>query len=336
VKFIFGSQQAMIKAQLPMLNFSGWPKIMNRLLIISGLIIALLSTSGCGFRLRGSESLNFTFLHLKQENAGQVALQLQQRLTQRGVNLVPTPQIAQAVLHLGNARIDRRVLSVSALSGKMEEIELTLQVNIEARKPDDDSLLLQPQRLVLTRDYIFDETAILAMGVEEETLRKEMFRDLVTQIIRRLETIQLPKLTVSQLTFNNLQPSYKTGERLLLQLIETQPLRNKPVDLWVIFSQGEHFWFITPASSENKTWQLTQEAQPWLTQIPVTQTQHQILDLIIPAEAAGNYTLMAFYTQAGTELDLSKNIVSQLRSNIAQQAVRLTKKSGFQLFNLFQ
>jgi LPS-assembly lipoprotein len=341
VNWIFADHRAMSKNQL--FNHR-WQKMVNRLLI-TVIVIVLLSTAGCGFQLRGSESLDFTFIHLKQENAGNVALQLEQRLTERGVHTVPVPQIAQVVLYLRNAKLDRRVLTVSAISGKMEEVELNLLVNIEARKSDDDTILLKPQRLTLTRDYIFDETAVLAMGVEEETLREEMFRDLVTQIVRRLETIQLQQLAVSQLAFENLQSSYKTGERFILQVVETEQQRSEPVDLWIIFSQGGHFWFISQPATEieiketkeaKTVWQLTQEPQPWLTQIPVIQTHHQILDFIVSAEAIGDYTLIAFYTQAGTELDLTKNLVSQLRSNIAQKAVHLKKKSQFELFNLFQ
>jgi LPS-assembly lipoprotein len=141
VNWIFADHRAMLKNQL--FNYR-WQKMVNRLLI-TVIVIVSLSTLGCGFQLRGSESLDFTFIHLKPENAGNVALQnvalqLEQRLTERGVHTVPVPQIAQVVLSLRNARLDRRVLTVSAISGKMEEIELNLLVNIEARKSDDDTM----------------------------------------------------------------------------------------------------------------------------------------------------------------------------------------------------
>ena len=64
---------------------------------------------------------------------------------------------------------------------------------MEVHQPDG-TVLIEQQPLNLLRDYSFDETAVLAREAEEEVLREEMFHDLIAQIMRRLQTIQVSSL----------------------------------------------------------------------------------------------------------------------------------------------
>jgi len=162
--------------------------ISYHLLVINILLITGL-LSGCGFHLRGAADLKLQKLHIQSESADKIANEVRRFLTEKGVQVVPTSKVAQAVLYLRNETVERRVLSVSSTSGKLEEIELNYRVEMEVRKPDN-RILLKKQLISLLRDYRFDKNAVLAAGSEEDILREEMQRDVVGQIIRSLQTIR--------------------------------------------------------------------------------------------------------------------------------------------------
>ena len=157
------------------------------------LITGLLFLSGCGFHLRGAVSLDLSVVHIQSESANKIAPAVARRLTEEGVQVVPTASTAQAVVYLRNETVDKRILSVSSVSGKLEEYELSFRIEMEVRKPDG-TVLMDKQVISLLRDYRFDETAVLAMWAEEEMLRQSMFRDLVAQIMRRLQVLKLGKI----------------------------------------------------------------------------------------------------------------------------------------------
>ena len=281
------------------------------------LITGLLFISSCGFHLRGAAGYNLSLVYIQSESADRVANEVKRRLTEGGVQVVPTTSAAQAVVYLRHETIDRRVLTVSSVSGKQEEFELNYRVELEVRKPDD-TVLLEKQTLSLLRDYLFDETAVLAMGAEEEVLREDMFRDIVAQIMRRLQVLQLGKRELSQLAFEGLKPKYSVGEQMVVNLVEKNT-RKTPVDIWLSISIGKNLWFVTPTENESQAWQLSQEPQAWQRNVAPTQTRHRVLDFTVPAKAGGKYTLRAVYTKAGAGLELS-NLAPSLRSNIVESS----------------
>jgi LPS-assembly lipoprotein len=83
------------------------------------------------------------------------------------------------------------VLTVDA-SGKVNaylvKYELSFNVVDAAGEP-----LLLPQTLRLQRDYRFNPLNVLAKEQEEETLRRELRRDALYQIVRRLARLTPPK-----------------------------------------------------------------------------------------------------------------------------------------------
>ncbi len=159
---------------------------------MKNLVVILLYTliTSCGFQLRGEATFNFTSLHLQAETAPRVAQAVTQNLQEKGIQMTTTPKEAQVVLYLGHETVESRTLSVSAISGKMEEIELNVRVEMEIKR-SDGTVLSEQQTISLLRDYSFDETAVLAMGAEAEVLQEELFREIVAQVIRRLQAISL-------------------------------------------------------------------------------------------------------------------------------------------------
>ncbi|MCK5716584.1 MAG: hypothetical protein KAH77_03775 [Thiomargarita sp.] len=160
---------------------------------INILIIGIFFLNGCGFHLRGSEgdiSLSFQTVYVQSENADKLALEVKRIFIEKGIEVLPNAQTAQVVLYFRNEQSKRRVLSVSSASGKLEEVELSYHVDIEARTPDD-TILLEKRPIHLIRDHRYDELTILATGAEEEILRKDMFRDVLAQVMRRIQSIRI-------------------------------------------------------------------------------------------------------------------------------------------------
>lgn len=162
---------------------------MRRLALWLTLAVALFS-SGCGFQLRGSADYPAGSIYIEDNNATLMAYTLTQRLKAAGVTVPEKATAADLVLTLSNEEVDRRVLSVSAITGKLEEVELNYRLRFALSYPDGTPVI-EPQLISLLRDYSFEETAVLAKGEEEKVLREELFRDALAQITRRLQMVRV-------------------------------------------------------------------------------------------------------------------------------------------------
>jgi LPS-assembly lipoprotein len=170
-----------------------WFQSMIKGLLILFLVNGLGFLNACGFHLRGAEKFHITSAHIQSESADRSAQKLEQLLVEREIKIIPTANEAQVIISLSREKFDNRVLTVSAVSGKMAEVELTFQVELEVHQPNG-TVLIEQQPLNILRDYSVDETAVLARETEEEILREEMFHDLIAQIMRRLQTIRVSSL----------------------------------------------------------------------------------------------------------------------------------------------
>lgn len=153
------------------------------------LFLLALLLAGCGFHLRGAIDLpaDLQPMHLQGiSKYSAFGLELKRTLEGNGVEIVDNVAAARVVLKLTNVRYDRRLLTVSAQSGKVTEYELhySAEVSLHDRK---GTVLLAPQRLQQIRDYTYDQNNILGKGNEEALIRKDMQRALVRQILNRLQ-----------------------------------------------------------------------------------------------------------------------------------------------------
>ena len=144
--------------------------------------------SGCGFRLRGSDVVQkIDQVVYIQTNRSHSAL-----IESLGdyLELTQNRDEAHVILTIINESKGRRVLSV-ARDGKVEEYELQYVVTFSATRnnkaaKESASILLPEQSVVLKRTYLFDESAVLAIEVEESALYEAMADDAARQITRRL------------------------------------------------------------------------------------------------------------------------------------------------------
>lgn len=153
------------------------------------ILFSLLFLTACGFQLRNNVQLPMDLSPLYIHGKGITAKVLKQRLTQQGVEITSDIAKAKLQVHLDDEKRDRRILSVSAVSSKLEEIELSHSVSIKVEDKNGKALL-SPQRLERSRYFSFDSQRVLAKGEEEATLRRELQQGILDQILRYLALIK--------------------------------------------------------------------------------------------------------------------------------------------------
>lgn len=164
----------------------------SRIIRISLLLTFLLSAlDGCGFRLRGSggASVELPATYISTSSASVLAKDLRQALKNSGTPVVDHSSQAELILNVLNERRDRRTLTVSA-RGKVQEYQLHYLVQFNVKDKAGVSVLTD-QSVRATRNYSYQDTAVLAKGGEEEQLYKDMQREAVQGIMRRLQTLNI-------------------------------------------------------------------------------------------------------------------------------------------------
>jgi LPS-assembly lipoprotein len=151
--------------------------------------LLLLALSACGWHLQGTTrlpaSVGVTYIDTQDEYSD-FNRALRDGLTAAGVRLAPDAHTATAIVKVIKEATGQRVLSVSARNTP-EEYEVFYQV--EYSVSNSTSELITPQKIELTRDYSFDESAVLAKQREQSVLREALARDLAAQVVRRMATL---------------------------------------------------------------------------------------------------------------------------------------------------
>lgn len=154
------------------------------------LAIALMFlVSGCGFHLRGQAplpaSLATPFID-SSDRYTPLHAALEARLRAAGARLATDPAAASAVIHLHKDETGRELLSVSANNTPGEfEVYYTVEYSVSAGGGE----LLKRQQVTLTRDFSYDETAVLAKEHEERSLRAALAEELASLMLRRLAAL---------------------------------------------------------------------------------------------------------------------------------------------------
>jgi LPS-assembly lipoprotein len=153
------------------------------------LVAALALTSSCGWRLQGTtqlpELLATAYVDTKDPYTD-FNRALRESLVASGASLVTDRSLATAIVRIRRDVSGQRVLSVSARNTP-EEYEV--YYNVEYSVEGGGRELIAPDALELTRDYSYDETAVLAKQREQLVLREALARDLAGLIVRRLAAL---------------------------------------------------------------------------------------------------------------------------------------------------
>jgi LPS-assembly lipoprotein len=147
-----------------------------------GVIAALLAA--CGFHLRGQAELPFESLHIPGNNP--LAVELKRNVAAASkTRLVDKPGDAQAVLGFTQELRDKIILSFSA-AGRVSEYQLRYRVGFRVTDPKGAQVYLPSSEILVTRDMGYSDAQVLAKETEEALLFRDMQRDMVQQIMRRL------------------------------------------------------------------------------------------------------------------------------------------------------
>lgn len=153
-------------------------------LLVLGLI--LLNLSACGFALRGSESITSQYdslsLDVDQPN-GELTRLLRRSLEVADVAVLDTGSNVP-VLSVRNERSVSRPVSINPRA-RAAQYEIRLSVDVSLIQ--DEQELLAPETLLVERTYFEDIANIAGNQDEVAIITAEMRRDLVNQVLRRLE-----------------------------------------------------------------------------------------------------------------------------------------------------
>ncbi len=149
--------------------------------------IAACALAGCGFHLEGAgtlpRSMAKTYIDASDHNS-EFYTSLRDALRLRGAEVVTAPKEAGAVLSIVTDDTGQRVLSVTA-QNVPREYEVFYQVGFGLST--GGQTLIEPQSLVATRVYAWNETEVLGKSEEEAILRQALAEDLARRVMRRIE-----------------------------------------------------------------------------------------------------------------------------------------------------
>ena len=169
------------------------------LLLQNFLLLLLLSSTliSCGYSLRGGDAINARFdslqLNLSQPNSEF------SRLLRRGLEVADVSielitgteeEILAStipVLTLGDEQISARPVTVNPRA-RAAQYEMRLSITIALGQ--SNRLLIEPETLFIDRTYFEDIENIAGNREEVEIITQEMRRELVNQIMRRLEAVE--------------------------------------------------------------------------------------------------------------------------------------------------
>jgi LPS-assembly lipoprotein len=153
------------------------------------LMILAANLAACGFHLQGaaklSPTMSVTFIDA-DDTRTEFHRALVGALDTAGVRVATERDEASATVAIKKDETGQRVLSLSAQNKPREyEVYYTVTFAVSAGGKE----LLAPQTVTLTRDYSFDERALLAKGREQDVLRAALASDIVDIVMRRLASL---------------------------------------------------------------------------------------------------------------------------------------------------
>jgi Rare lipoprotein B len=161
-----------------------------RILPRAAALAAVLLLAGCGFHLRDALLLPPDLGPVRVQSAdpnGPLAQQLQQFLQRAGASMAAPDAAEAASLQIVSERWGDTPISVDQF-GRSQEFTLRYAVVFDLRRADGSDLVPQ-QAIELTRDYVSVPTSSAGTEGEREILVREMRREMVSSILRRIDAV---------------------------------------------------------------------------------------------------------------------------------------------------
>jgi LPS-assembly lipoprotein len=146
--------------------------------------------AGCGFHLRKEAELPASMqrVHIEIADPGStLARDLAKALPRSGAQVLDSAGPDVAVMKISANTLSTDVLSVG---GTARANEYALRYHVEFEVQDAAGTAILPKQTIeLTREFTFDATQALGVAAETDLLGKELERDMVQTILRRLEAL---------------------------------------------------------------------------------------------------------------------------------------------------
>jgi len=153
------------------------------------LLLALAASAlagGCGFRLRGPRPLPFESLRISGAVGGELRRLIRRRINDTGTTrIVEHGEQAQVELQLVGLGREKNIIGLSG-AGKVREYEFLQSLRFRLLGAAGRELI-PLTTLSASREATWDDSAILAKDQEEALLYSDMEKELVRQLMRRLE-----------------------------------------------------------------------------------------------------------------------------------------------------
>jgi len=154
------------------------------------LVAAPAALAGCGFELKRPPELRFRTIQLRGFPArSPLAAELKMQIdASPSTRVVDAGQDAQVVLQAVAEAREKSVVAQTAAS-QIREFELRLRFRFELRSAVG-RVLIPDSEILLRRSLTYTEGAALAKEQEEAFLYRAMQSDIVSQVLRRLASVQ--------------------------------------------------------------------------------------------------------------------------------------------------
>jgi LPS-assembly lipoprotein len=152
--------------------------------------LLLLGLTACGFHLRDALLLPPDLGPLRvaaRDPDSALAMALQQSLARAGATMAAADATDAAALNVVGERWGNTPISVDQF-GRAQEFTLRYAVIFNLRRADGSDLVPQ-QAIELSRDYISVPTRSIGTEGEREILARELRRDMVSSILRRVDAV---------------------------------------------------------------------------------------------------------------------------------------------------
>ena len=159
-------------------------------MIRASVLVLLVLLAGCGFHLRDALLLPPGLGQVRVQASdpdGPLAQQLQQALQRAGASVAAPDDEDAATLRIISERLGDTSISVDQF-GRSQEFTLRYAVIFDLRR-DDDTDLVPQQAIELSRDYVSVPTSSAGTEGERELLVRELRREMVSSILRRIDAV---------------------------------------------------------------------------------------------------------------------------------------------------
>ena len=151
-------------------------------------LIGLLTA--CGFQLRGDYALPFQTMSIALAPSSELYAQIKRSIEASSpTRIVDDPKEAEANLIVLGDRNEKVILTLNS-AGRAREYDLVRTFSFKVSSANNGDYI-PPSQIVLRRDMTFNDDLVLSKESEEALLWRDIQKDLIQQLLRRLATAKL-------------------------------------------------------------------------------------------------------------------------------------------------